>query len=132
MVAYYGMGMGLAPMDFGSRYNHLSPATKAKVEKEIQRILNDAYSHTKTILTEKRKELDNLAQALVDYETLDNEEVQKVIKGEALPDRLKMPRKGTMTVPVPPNPLEDFAPPVPGPGQESGGPGAPTAPPAVA
>lgn len=121
--------MGLAPMDFGSRYETLSPATRAQVENEVQRILNEAYSRTKSILMEKRKELDFLAQALVDYETLDNEEVKKVIKGETLPDRLKMPRNGTMTVPVPQNPLEGFNPPIPGQGQEGG---APPAPPAVA
>lgn len=131
MVAYFGMGLGLAPMDFGSRYDTLSPATRAQVENEVQRILNDAYSRTRTILTERRKELDYLAQALVDYETLDYEEVKKVIRGETLPDRPKMPRSGTMTVPVPQNPLEGFAPPIPGHGQE-GGSGAPPAPPAVA
>lgn len=131
MVASFGMGMGLAPMDFGSRYETLSPATRAQVENEVQRILNDAYNRTRTILTERRKELDFLAQALVDYETLDNEEVKKVIRGETLPDRPKMPRDGTMTVPVPQNPLEGFAPPIPGHGEE-GGSGAPPAPPAVA
>ncbi|CAN8103650.1 unnamed protein product [Discula destructiva] len=133
MVAYFGMGNGLAPMDFGSRYESLSPATRAQVENEVQRLLKTSYQRTKDNLTEKRKELDFLAQALVDYETLDNQEVQKVIKGETLAGRIKMPRSSTMTVPIPQNPLEGFTPPLPGQGHEGdGGSGAPPAPPAVA
>ncbi|KAF3766415.1 ATP-dependent metallopeptidase Hfl [Cryphonectria parasitica EP155] len=133
MVAYFGMGNSLAPMDFGSRYDTLSPATRAQVENEVQRVLNEAYGRTKKLLTEKRKELDLLAQALVDYETLDKEEVKKVIKGETLADRMKMPRDGTMSVPVTPDPI-DALPPIPGRGHEGeNGSGAPPpAPPAMA
>lgn len=131
MVASFGMGRGLAPMDFSSRYEHLSPATRAKVENEVQRLLTEAYDRTKERLQEKRKELDLLAQALVDYETLDKAEVLKVIKGEALPDRIKMPRDGKMAVPITPNPI-DALPPIGGHGEGHGGSGAPPAPPAVA
>lgn len=133
MVAYFGMGNSLAPMDFGSRYDTLSPATRARVENEVQRVLNEAYERTKKILTERRKELDLLAQALVDYETLDKEEVKKVIKGETLTDRMKMPRDGTMSVPVPEDPMQSL-PPIPGQGHEgdSGSGAPPPAPPAVA
>lgn len=130
MVAYFGMGNGLAPMDFGTRYETLSPATRAQVEDEVQRLLKDAYVRTMKTLREKRKELDLLAQALVDYETLDNEEVKKVIKGETLAERIKMPRNSTMTVPIPKRQIEDFNPPLPGQGQEGeGGSGAPPPPP---
>lgn len=132
MVASFGMGSGLAPMDFGSRYETLSPDTRAQVETEVQRLLNDAYKRCKDLLTERRKELDYLAQALVDYETLDMEEVKKVVKGETLAGRMKMPRGSTMVVPVPKNPLEPLTPPLPGQGQEGGSEGAPPAPPAVA
>lgn len=131
MVANYGMGRNLAPMDFGSRYDQLSPATRARVENEVQRLLNEAYERTREKLKEKRKELDLLAQGLVEYETLDKAEVLKVIKGESLPDRIKMPRNGKMTVPVTPNPITAL-PPLGGHGEDHGGSGAPPAPPAVA
>lgn len=84
-------------------------------------------------LTERRKELDLLAHALVDYETLDKEEVKKVIRGETLADRVKMPRSGTMSVPIPQKAIEGTFPPIPGRGEEGeGNPGPPPAPPAVA
>lgn len=132
MVAFWGMGRNLAPMDFGSRYETLSPATRAQVEAEVQRLLTEAYERTRGKLIEKRKELDFLAQALVDYETLDKEEVKKVIRGEELPDRIKMPRSGTMSVPISQGSIEDALPPIPGQGEPGEGSGAPPAPPAVA
>ncbi|KUI67540.1 Mitochondrial inner membrane i-AAA protease supercomplex subunit YME1 [Cytospora mali] len=132
MVASFGMGGGgLAPMDFGSRYNSLSSATKELVEKEVQKLLSVSYDRTKELLRLKRKELDLLAQALVDYETLDKEEVLKVIKGEKLTDRIKMPRSGQMTIPRPPSPLESL-PPIAGgqQGEDAGGSTEPPPPPA--
>lgn len=132
MVASFGMGGGgLAPMDFGSRYSMLSPATKEQVEKEVQKLLTVSYDRTRELLRLKRKELDLLAQALVDYETLDKEEVMKVIKGESLTDRMKMPRSGQMTIPRPSNPL-DSLPPIAGgqQGQDAGGSSEPPPPPA--
>ncbi|ROW04308.1 hypothetical protein VSDG_01177 [Cytospora chrysosperma] len=131
MVASFGMGgRELAPMDFGSRYNQLSSATKELVEREVQKLLTVSYDRTRELLKLKRKELDLLAQALVDYETLDKEEVLKVIKGEKLTDRIKMPRSGQMTIPRPPNPLESL-PPIAGgqQGEETDGSGGPPPPP---
>lgn len=120
-------------MDFGSRYETLSPSTRAQVENEVQRLLTEAYERTREKLKEKRKELDLLAQALVEYETLDRDEVKKVICGEALAGRVKMPKSGTMTVPIPQKPIDEEFPPIPGQGREGeGSSGAPPAPPAVA
>lgn len=115
-------------MDFGSRYNNLSPATREQVEREVQKMLNESYGRTREMLVAKRKELDRLAEALVDYETLDKAEVLKVIKGESLTDRIKMPRDGPMSVPIS-NPLEGL-PPIGGGEQEGGSEPPPPAPPA--
>lgn len=135
MVASFGMGgKNLAPMDFGSRYETLSSGTRELVEREVQKLLSVSYDRTRELLQLKRKELDLLAQALVDYETLDKEEVLKVIKGERLTDRIKMPRDGQMAVP---RPTLEGLPPIAGgpPGQGAGGstepPPPPPAPPAA-
>jgi ATP-dependent metalloprotease len=99
MVALYGMSAKLGPMEYGKRYNQLSSETKAVIESEVQRTLNESYERVRTLLTSKRKELDLLAKALVEYETLDKSEVEKVIRGEKLLDRVPVP-KGPMTVPA--------------------------------
>ncbi|KAK7920634.1 ATP-dependent metallopeptidase HflB [Apiospora marii] len=126
MVAALGMSSKLGHMDYASRYENLSSETKAQIEAEVQRILNESYERCRKLLTERRKELDLLAQALVEYETLDKSEVEKVIRGEKLPDRISVP-KGPMVVPVP---EKTPAPGLPSPGGSGGGQQPPPPPPA--
>jgi len=114
-------------MEYGSRYDTLSSETKALVESEVQRTVNDAYERARKVLMDHRKELDLLAKALVDYETLSKEEVEKVIKGQSLPDRITVP-KGPMAIPASTQ-VPDILPPVPG--SESPSPPPAVPPPAV-
>ncbi|KAI0882642.1 peptidase family M41-domain-containing protein, partial [Annulohypoxylon maeteangense] len=122
MVAGLGMSAKLGNMEYRSRYDTLSSETKAQVESEVQRTLNEAYERARKLLIDHRKELDLLAKALVEYETLSKEEVEKVIRGEKLTNRIAVP-KGPMTVPSsakPPAPGELA--PIPGTGEDGGGP----------
>ncbi|UKZ56288.1 hypothetical protein TrVGV298_010122 [Trichoderma virens] len=100
MVTHFGMSNALGPVEYGRRYENLSSETKAVIEGEVQKTLRKSYEDVRKVLTEKRKELDLLAQALVQYETLDKEEVEKVIRGEKLPGRTVVP-KGPLTLPIP-------------------------------
>ncbi|KAI2622610.1 ATP-dependent metallopeptidase HflB [Xylaria nigripes] len=130
MVASLGMSTKLGNMEYGSRYDSLSSETKALVEAEVQRTVNEAYERARKLLIDHRKELDLLAKALVDYETLNREEVETVIKGLPLTNRIIVP-KGPMTIPATakaPSP-GDTAEPVPN--SESPSP-PPPSPPAVA
>ena len=102
MIAKFGMSEKLGPMEYGRRYEHLSSNTRAQVEAEVQQTLKKSYLDVQTLLRSKRKELDLLAKALVKYETLDREEVEKVIRGESLPSRTIVP-SGPMIMPVPDN-----------------------------
>jgi ATP-dependent metalloprotease len=100
MVAKFGMSAALGPVEYGKRYEYLSSDTRYKIETEVQTTLKKSYEDVKVLLTEKRRELDLLAQALVKYETLDKAEVEKVIRGEQLPHRAVVP-KGPIVVPIP-------------------------------
>ena len=100
MVTLFGMSNKLGPVEYARRYENLSSETKAAIEGEVQTQLRKSYEDVRTLLTEKRKELDLLAKALVQYETLDKSEVEKVIRGETLPGRLVVP-KGPLTIPIP-------------------------------
>lgn len=103
MVAQFGMSDVLGPMEYGRRYENLSSETRAIIESEVQKSLKKSYEDVRKLLTEKRKELDLLALALVKYETLDKEEVEIVIRGESLPGRPVLAR-GPMVMPVPAEP----------------------------
>ena len=84
MVTELGMSDVLGNMDFASTYKQLSSETKRKIEQEVTRFVEEGKSRATALLTEKRKELDILAKALTEYETLSLEEVNKVLKGEKL------------------------------------------------
>ncbi|KAI0143192.1 peptidase family M41-domain-containing protein [Pestalotiopsis sp. NC0098] len=130
MVAQMGMSPKLGHMEYATRYRELSSETRAIIEAEVQRLLNESYERCRKLLTDRRKELDRLAQALVEYETLNREEVEKVIRGEKLADRLPAP-KGPIRVPVPQGP-GPVGVPLPGDGGSSPPPAAPPAPPPAA
>jgi cell division protease FtsH len=48
-----------------------SPDTQRLVDREVRRILADAHRDVTTLLTEHRENLDTLAHALLEHETLD-------------------------------------------------------------
>lgn len=88
MVTMFGFSDELGNVDFHNNYKRLSEESKRHIDKEVRRLVDEARVRAKNLLIEHRAELDLLAQALVQYETLDKEEVLKVIKGEKLPNRL--------------------------------------------
>ncbi|TWU74109.1 hypothetical protein ED733_005057 [Metarhizium rileyi] len=100
MITNFGMSNALGPVEYSRRYENLSSQTRAMIEGEVQKTLKKSYEDVRKLLTEKRKELDLLAQALVQYETLDKNEVELVIRGEKLPGRSIVP-KGPLVLPIP-------------------------------
>ena len=57
----------------------------------MRRLVEEARSRATTILTEKRSELELLTKALIEYETLTKEEMEKVLRGEKLPKLESVP-----------------------------------------
>jgi ATP-dependent metalloprotease len=88
MVTACGFSDVLGNVDFKSNYEMVSPETKRLIDNEVRRLIDEAKASARDLLRKRRPELDLLANALVQYETLDKEEILKVIKGEKLPDRL--------------------------------------------
>jgi ATP-dependent metalloprotease len=127
MVTQAGMSELLGNIDLSSNYNRLSSDTKQKIESEVRRIIEAGKDRATKLLTEKRTELDRLANALVEYETLDRAEMEKVIKGEKLPDKIKSSVDAPIKLPSVPLPPPFGVPPPIG-GQPAGeGAGAPDA-----
>ncbi|KAK3297802.1 P-loop containing nucleoside triphosphate hydrolase protein [Chaetomium fimeti] len=130
MVAQLGMSERLGPVEYLRKYEQLSSATRAMVESEVKKVLDESYARARTLLISRRKELDLLAQALVEYETLDRNEVEKVLRGEKLVGRISIP-PGPMAVPKPKKPIDSGLPipPLSGGGDgEGAGPGSPPPP----
>jgi ATP-dependent metalloprotease len=88
MVTQFGMSPRLGNLDLHSSYGDLPTETKQIIWEEVRKIVEDGKKRAFDLLTAKRKELELIANALVEYETLSKVEMEKVVKGEKLPDRL--------------------------------------------
>ena len=80
----------LGNVNLQDNYNNLSSQTKEKIEEEIRKIIDAGRQRATHLLRTKHKELDLLAKALVEYESLDQNEIKKVINGEELKGKLKI------------------------------------------
>ena len=84
LVTRCGYSPKLGNVDLASDYNQLSSETKQEIEREVRNIVEAGRRRADTIMAEKRKELELLKDALIEFETLDKEEILRVMKGERL------------------------------------------------
>ena len=56
--------------------------TKKVIDDEIKRFVQEGYDTARKILMRNRKQLDILANALIEYETLSGEEIKDVLEGK--------------------------------------------------
>jgi cell division protease FtsH len=53
-----------------------------KIDAEIRRLIDEGNDTARRIITEKRAELETLAQGLLEFETLTGEEIKDLLKGK--------------------------------------------------
>ncbi len=82
-----------------SRRKAMADKTALAVDEEIKAIIQKAYETARTILQKNKKQLDLLAQGLIEHETLTGEEVQAVITGKTLLKRMQIKSKARPTLP---------------------------------
>ncbi len=101
MVCEWGMSEKLGPLAFGqaegevflgrqlgSRTKDYSEATAVEIDEEVRRIVQEQYTKAKAILVERREVLENMAEALIEYETLDTEDVNVIMNhGKIIRDK---------------------------------------------
>ncbi len=96
MVCEWGMSEKLGPVTFGkkeeeiflgreiSQHRDYSEATAMEIDKEVRLIINAAQKTAENLLSANLKKLHDLSAALLDYEILDGEQIDKVLNGEKL------------------------------------------------
>jgi cell division protease FtsH len=62
----------------------MSDETARAIDKEIRRIVEEGYARAKHLLDEHRDELETLAKALLEYETLSGDEIKTVLAGGSI------------------------------------------------
>ncbi len=82
MVARYGMSDTLGPVAYAAdRYGDAaySQEVAGKIDAEVSRIIEDAKARARTVLEDHRGALDAIAERLVEVETLEREEFEKLL-----------------------------------------------------
>ena len=99
MVTKYGFSDRLGPVnysaseevflgnDFSSKKNY-SEETAAEIDEEVKAIVEEAFEAAKKILTDHMQQLTNVAEGLLEVETLDNAQFVQLFDGEKTPEQL--------------------------------------------
>jgi cell division protease FtsH len=82
MVVHWGMSDALGPLAYGDLDDGVEPAdeTARLIDSEVKRIVEDSKNRARAILESRRAELDLVASALLDRETLTAAEIVAVIE----------------------------------------------------
>ncbi len=105
MVCEWGMSEKLGPLTFGKKeeaiflgreiaqHQEYSQQTAVEIDGEVRRIMLSQYQRAKALLEKNREALKRIADALIEYETLEGDEVQTLMEGKALtrpPPKVRM------------------------------------------
>ena len=106
MVCEFGMST-LGPITFGkkeeqiflgreiSQHRDFSEETAQQIDAEVRRFVDEGYKSATDILSNNRPVLEKVAQALLEREVLDANEIQMIIEGKELPARVNPDAPGT-------------------------------------
>jgi cell division protease FtsH len=101
MVTQWGMSDILGPMVYGENegeiflgrsittHKNVSETTMQKVDAEIRRIIDDQYALARRLLEENRDKVEAMAKALLEFETIDADQINDIMAG--LPPRPPKP-----------------------------------------
>jgi cell division protease FtsH len=126
MVCEWGMSEKIGPIALGEREETLflgrevtrhqtySEATAQIIDAEVRRIVEECYQRARQILLDNKDKLIALAEALLEYETLDAQQVDEILKTGKLTPPSKPPRSRPTAPAVAEQPavkpVEDFPP----------------------
>lgn len=84
MVTQYGMSEQVGPVNLADKWETWSGKIRDIADNEVVEILKASEERTRKLLSKRSTELHRLAQGLIEYETLDAKEIEKVCNGETL------------------------------------------------
>ncbi|MGR9053597.1 MAG: ATP-dependent zinc metalloprotease FtsH, partial [Gammaproteobacteria bacterium] len=93
MVTKWGLSDRIGPMDygedrnqgyFGSQSKPMSEKMAQLIDDEIRHLVDSNYERARTILTERMEILHNMADALMQWETIDKHQIDELMKGKKI------------------------------------------------
>ena len=94
MVSKWGMSDKLGPRVYGdsegeiflgrdmTSHKNLSPAVQEAVDSEVTRIIDDEYARARKIIEDERDKIEIMAQMLLEWETLDADQIDDIMAGK--------------------------------------------------
>jgi len=94
IVCDYGMSEELGPLSFGkkeeqiflgreiSQHRDYSELTAQKIDEEVKSIVVNAYTRSRTLISENLDILQRMAEALLERETLDNKDIDEIMRAQ--------------------------------------------------
>lgn len=95
MVMRWGMSDALGTRVYGENqsevflgrdmmtHKNLSDSVAEQVDREIRRIIDEQYARARAIIEENRDKIETMAKALLEWETLDAEQINDIMAGKA-------------------------------------------------
>ncbi len=93
MVTKWGLSEKLGPLAYEeeegevflgktmSQTKHVSEEIAQEIDREVRAIIDDCYGRAKQILEDNRDKLETMAQALMQYETIDADQIEDIMNG---------------------------------------------------
>ncbi|MBS0460871.1 MAG: ATP-dependent metalloprotease, partial [Proteobacteria bacterium] len=97
MVTKWGLSDEMGPIAYGeeeeevflgrsvTQHNNVSDETARRIDSVVRGILDRAYQRTRGILVDNRDKLEMMAQALLQYETIDATQIDAIMDGRTPP-----------------------------------------------
>jgi cell division protease FtsH len=124
MVCQWGMSEKLGMVQYGGDHEQVfmgrdmmqrkdySEFTAQEIDTEVKRIINESYDRSKSLIEAHRDKLEIIANALLEYETLDGTQVSDIVKTGTFtpppePPKVEPPSGAIAATPLPevPKPL---------------------------
>ena len=94
MVTCWGLSEKLGPLKYdesqeevflgrsiGARHQNISDETARMIDDEVKGIISDCYKTATDLLTKNADKLHLMAEALIEYETIDTEQIEAIMAG---------------------------------------------------
>jgi cell division protease FtsH len=133
MVCEWGMSDAMGPLTFGKKEEQIflgreiaqhqdySEDTALRIDQEVKRFVTDNYTRAQTVLVQHKQRLLDMAEALLSRETLDADQVRRIVAGQPMDDPSPAPapsvppaspdvrgrakERPSMVPPIPPRPV---------------------------
>jgi cell division protease FtsH len=81
---FYGDEDNRSAFDLGLNQRDYSEETARVIDEEVKKLIDSLYEETRKLLAENRERVEAIAKALLKYETIDSQDIDRIMRGDNL------------------------------------------------